>query len=260
MNRQQVVISIATLLLVLALYQLPRFVITNEGDQLELQSHELNISDNDQLTIKSLNNQLSNTDSEIYTNFADSLARIYLKYGIYDSALLLVDQILEKDRSLNALNKVSRLLYQSFIGVSDPEQAEQLADKLQPVLESLIQQEPDNTSHKNKLAMTLVTSANPMAGISLLREILASNPNDRETLINLGLLSIRSSQFDKGLDRFRKVLSNDPNDFEAMLYSGVCLLELDSVQNAEQYFIRIKESAEADPVLKAAADQYLERN
>ena len=51
----------------------------------------------------------------------------------------------------------------------------------------------------------------------------------------------------------------DQSDYEAMLYAAVCLIELDSIQRVNTLLNEIVASKEADPALKVAAQQYLDK-
>lgn len=68
---------------------------------------------------------------------------------------------------------------------------------------------------KIKLALTWVDSEDPMKGISLLREVITEEPENKSAILQLGLLSMRSGQFDKAEARFKKLLELDPANDEA---------------------------------------------
>jgi Flp pilus assembly protein TadD len=94
----------------------------------------------------------------------------------------------------------------------------------------------------------------------MLREVLDQNPDNREAIINLGLLSIRSGQFGRGVERFKDALRIDSTDHEAMLFLGVCYQELQQADSATYWFEKITVAEDADPAIQAAAVEYLEEN
>ena len=96
-----------------------------------------------------------------------------------------------------------------------------------------------------------------MSGIQVLREIISTNPNNREALINLGLLSIQSGQFDRAVGRFEKLIELDSTDFEAMLYLGVAYMETGRRLEAESVFTNVASSNDTDPAVRQAAENYL---
>ena len=57
MNRQQIILTVGALLVVILLYQLPRVVVENETT-VEVETHDFSISDTDQATFTALRQQL----------------------------------------------------------------------------------------------------------------------------------------------------------------------------------------------------------
>merc|ERR1712072_924427 len=130
-----------------------------------------------------------------------SLAKLSLKYQLIDSAASYARMILTLDGSREAVAKASMIYYQAFQATTDAEQSKGLALEAKAGFEALLVEDPQNNFLKNKLAMTLMTTDNPMSGVQILREVLASDPENREAILNLGLLAIRSRQFDRAEER-----------------------------------------------------------
>ncbi len=242
---------------VFLLYQLPRTAVKNEVES-SGESHSFNMSNEDAAAITSLKNFTKGEISENYINFADSLARYYLKYGFLDSAKNVTMKFLQKDSSLQTQKKAATLLYASYERASNIKEAAVYALEARKVLTLITQREVDNISAKTKLAMTLVITENPMSGIMLLREVLEKDPENREALLSLGLLSIQSGQYERGIERFEKLIALKEDDYEAMLYMGVCLLEINKSEESSELFTRIVAAEDADPALKSAAAEYLD--
>ena len=242
---------------VFLLYQLPRTAVKNEVES-SGESHSFNMSNEDAAAITSLKNFTKGEISENYINFADSLARYYLKYGFLDSAKNVTMKFLQRDSSLQAQKKAATLLYASYERASNMKEAAAYALEARKVLTLITQREADNISAKTKLAMTLVITENPMSGITLLKEVLEKDPKNREALLSLGLLSIQSGQYERGVKRFEKLIALKEDDYEAMLYMGVCLLEINKPKESSELFTRIVAAEDADPALKSAAAEYLE--
>ena len=257
MKRYLISLTIVGVLAIFFLYRLPRTVVKNEGDS-SIDSHSFNMTAPDALAITSLKDFIKGGISENYITFADSLARYYLKYGFLDSAKIVTMKILQRDSSLQTQKKAANLLYASYERASNIKEAEEYAQEARKVLSLITQRERDNLSAKTKLAMTLVTTENPMSGIMLLREVIEKDPENREALLSLGLLSIQSGQYERGIERFEKLLALKEDDYEAMLYMGVCLLEINKLKKSSELFTRIVAAENVDPALKSAAAQYLE--
>ena len=257
MNRQQIILSVGALLAVVLIYQLPRVVVENETT-VEVETHDFSISNEDETTFTSLRQQLKeSSDIKKSINFADSLAKLSLKDQLIDSAASYARLILSLDGSREAVAKASMIYYQAFQATTDAEQSKELASKARDGFEALLVEDPQNNFLKNKLAMTLMTTEAPMAGVQVLREVLASDPENREAILNLGLLAIRSRQFDRAEERFINLLELDSTDYEAQFYYGVSLSEGGKTEEAKAVFEKLVSTSDADPALKATASSLI---
>jgi Flp pilus assembly protein TadD len=165
--------------------------------------------------------------------------------------------VLTRDSSLNTLKKAGWIFYSVFERAQTSEQLQRKAVATRSILEKVVRLDPDDLSAKSKLAMTLVSTENPMVGIALLREVLASDSEFREAILDLGILSVQSGQFDRGIERFERLLVLNDNDQEARVYLGVCYMESGQSDLAEKMFAIVVENQSADPALVVAAQEYL---
>ena len=85
-------------------------------------------------------------------------------------------------------------------------------------------------------AIDFVNGSNPMQGIQMLREIVASDSMNLDAQFYLGLFSVKSGQLDKAADRFRKVIAIDSTYAQAYTELGAVLLQSDSVDAALAQF------------------------
>ncbi len=262
MKKPQILLSVFGIILIAGLYQLPRVVVENDAEAAveTVESHDFEVSASDAQAISSLKQLIATSEKEKSGNFADSLAKYFLKYGMFDSARQVTEVMLERDSSLNTKEKAVEILYRIFERAGSGEEASLQAVQLRPLIESLLEAKPDDLSLKNKLAMTLVTTEAPMSGIMVLREIVATDPTNREALINLGLLSIQSGQFDRAVGRFENLVALDSSDFESKLYLGISYLETGREDNAKQLFTEVANAESADPAVRQASREYLSRN
>ncbi len=258
MSKSQIVLVALALVVVIGLYQLPRVVVENE-QAISLETHDLSTSAEDEAIFSSLR-QLLNTSLEIKKsiNFADSLASLYLKYQMLDSASKYADLILNLDDSRLATYTGALIYYRAFQMSNSPVQSKVLAIKAEEQFRTLLVDDPENSVLKNKLAMTLMVTEAPMVGVQMLREVLEKDPTNRETILNLGLLAIRSRQYDKAIGRFEHLMSLDSNDYESLFYLGVSLVEYGDTLAGKRAFNRITNTADADAALKATASTYLQ--
>lgn len=259
MKKPQILLSVFGILLITGLLQLPRVVVENDAET-EVDTHDFAITADDARVISSLKELIDTSEKEKSSNFADSLAKYFLKYGLFDSATLVTEAMLKRDSSLSTKEKAVEIFYRIFERAGSGDEASLQAVKIRPMIESLLEAKPNDLSLKNKLAMTLVTTENPMSGIQVLREIVATDPENREALINLGLLSIQSGQFNRAVERFENLVSLDSLDFESKLYLGISYLETGRAEEARQLFTEVANAESVDPAVRQASREYLSRN
>ncbi len=96
----------------------------------------------------------------------------------------------------------------------------------------------DPDSLKLQQAVELVNGSNPMAGITMLREMVAEDSTNIDAHYYLGLFSVKSGQLDKAIDRFEKVLALSPNDIKYQIEVGYQFMVMDTVALALQCFER----------------------
>lgn len=256
MSKQQVFLTIAGLLLVVGIFQLPRVVVENDTGQALEQAHSTSIRSEDRALIQSLKLQISMlSDFEKSANFADSLAGLYLKYQMADSAAGVAEWILQLDTAEFFQTKAG-LIYSRVFQLGG-QGAKEAAEKAGVIFKRLLEKDPSNLMAKNKLAMSLTVSENPMSGILMLREILEANPENREAIFNLGLLAIQSGQFDKAEERFQKLIELSDQDHEAYFYLGIVQKELGKTEESVATLTKYLEFGKANPALKATAVEFL---
>lgn len=110
---------------------------------------------------------------------------------------------------------------------------------------------------KTGLGAGLVTgSANPMAGIALLREVVAVEPKNVEANKTLGTFSMQSQQYDKAIERFKTVIEIKP-DAESYFYLAAAYEKIGLKSDAISAYQKSKELA-ADPSLSQYIDRQIE--
>lgn len=260
MSKSQIAVVIGGLILTIALFQLPRVVVENEPLSEIKQDHSFEISLADQNAISSLNNRLfGNGFNENTVIFADSLARLYLRYQFPDSAVALTERLLERfPDSLIFAELAGSISYKAFQMSVDATEAQKHAERAASNFEKVLDANPTNLSVKSKLGMTKVVSENPMSGVMILREVLEVDPEFRDAIFNLGLLAIQSGQYDRAIDRFEKLLELNENDHEAKFYLGVSLSESGDPSRAATLMNELIGNEKVDAALKATASNYLQ--
>lgn len=258
MTKPQLILVLVATALVVILFQLPRSVVENEQvqDVVETESHTMEIPQEVENQINELRRLIQEEENiDKKANFAHSLARRYLDYGVVDSAARYAEAIQQWDTRPSEL--VADIYFTAYERSSGPEQAKEYAAKAREVLREMLDKDPTNYVVKNRLAMTMVVSENPMAGITMLREILEEDATNRQAILNLGLLAIQSGQFERARERFENLVSIDAGDHEAKLYLAVSLMEINQQSQARLLLEEILATQDSIPAIKMMANDYL---
>lgn len=275
MLKSRIILLVIAIILVAVFFSLPKIVVDNENESIEKgaestaenssasevdsssantmmsESHSVNIPDEVKKDIERLRNSYSLAESqENSVIFADSLANVFRSLNRLDSAAKYV-ALSQEDNEL-----IGNAYYEAFSFAADAEKANRLAIKTREYLQKVLDDDPANNSAKIKLAMTYVSSENPMKGISMLLEVVEENPNNEEALFNLGILSIQSGQYQKAIGRFEKLLSQHPDNIQAQFYLALSLMNSGSKAKAKKLFTEIKDKSN-DEQLLAAVESYL---
>jgi tetratricopeptide (TPR) repeat protein len=273
MQKHRIALILISLVLIIVLYFLPRVVIDNEQDQdignssnqevkdqegvdtdiLDLHSTE--ITDQDNAKINTLMAKMNNEGSDLLI-LADSLSRIYLAYNQFDSAAKYFEIIAEINPGPKEFEKAGNAYYDALGFAMEKEAANTYSEKARYYYELLLKNDPSRLDIKNKLAMTYISSANPMQGITLLREILEADPENENGLFNMGILVIQSGQYERASERYKNLVSLYPQNLQGQFYLGLCYFELGKRDNARRQFELVK-SMEDDPAVLATIDGYL---
>ena len=270
MSKQQIVLTAVGVVLIVVLFSLPKVVVDNDGDLADVEStapnqesasedmpgaHSMELSDSDQQKIQYFKDQLKNQNKT--SIFADSLASAYLLYQELDSVAKYADLLVASGPSLENKLRAGTLYYEAFGLAVDNTAAKMLGDKVRELLGEVVESDPDNLGAKAKIAMTYISSSNPMKGIMMLREILEKDPENKEALYNMGILSVQSGQYDRAVERFESLLTVDPENIQAMFDLGVSYKELGKNDEAKKWLTKAKELGN-DPAVNAAVDSYLQ--
>ncbi len=276
MLRKKLLVGGIALAVVALLWFLPRVVVDNEGRDNNLEArqdsapvaeaelsagapHLPEISEDSQAEITRLRENYRNyQNTEKSTTFADSLISAYARNRWYDSAAYYADQLAqaepEEQRQENALD----MYYEAFTLALDENKARALGEKVRYYGEAVLAQRPADLDAKTKMAMTFLTTTEPMKGILMLREVVKEAPDNELAQYNLGLLSIQSQQYDKAVDRFKTVVQLNPEHLQAQFFLGVSYFESGDTEAARKQFERVK-TLSNDPEVLANADEYLNK-
>lgn len=119
--------------------------------------------------------------------------------------------------------------------------------------------EPGNTDARIMLASCYVEgTADPMQGISMLREVEKTDSNNVKLQLAFAFFSVKSGQLDRAIHRFNKALRADSNYIEAYLHLADAYEQqgntVKTIEMLEQYGKRT-----GDPTAKAEINKYIEQ-
>ncbi len=276
MLRKKLLVGGISLVVVVLLWFLPRVVVDNEGrdNNLEARQESASVSETDmsagaphlpeisedaQSKITRLRENYRNyQNTEKSTTFADSLVSAYARNLWFDSAAYYADQLAQTEPGGERQQKALDLYYEAFTLALDENKARALGEKVRYYGDAVLAQRPADLEAKTKMAMTFLTTTEPMKGILMLREVVEEAPDNELAQYNLGLLSIQSQQYDKAVDRFEKVVRLNPEHLQAQFFLGVSYFESDAKEKAREQFKRVKTLSD-DPEVRANADEYLNK-
>jgi tetratricopeptide (TPR) repeat protein len=265
MLRTRLILIVASALLVWLLFKLPKVVVDNDTNAVSDSSAVAASNTNShEMASPDLKSKISNikakyqavTEKEKNAIFADSLADLYKEAGLFDSAAWFAEDAATFFNTTESWVKAGDLYYQGFTFAMDESKQTALAAKAQSLYSKILTNEPTNLTVKTKLAMTYISSPNPMKGIVMLREVLAEDPQNKEAIFNLGMLSIQSGQYDKAVERFEELVKLDSTHLQGQLLLGVALLNDGKKVRAREQFERVKRM-DNDPAVQAEVDSYL---
>jgi len=219
-------------------------------------SHAAVLSSPDLALVRQWQKALPAATKEQKIILVDSLANLFTARGKFDSALVYREQTLAVSKSAPRLLAAGEAAYMAYAVASNPDLQKAYAAKAQQYLTSLLAIEPNQLQAKIHLALTYVGGSTPMQGITLLREVVAKDPDNQEALYQLGILSLQSGQYAKAAARFNQILAKHPDDTKTRFYLALAYKELGDAAKARQE-LEFVQAHETDPAVQATVRDYL---
>ena len=185
---------------------------------------------------------------------ATTLARRYNAVERFDSAGFYLEQVAQAKPSAQNWQQAADAYFQAFSFASSDERVKLLGGKARELYAKVLKEQPGNLDAKTNLGMAYMASANPVQGISLLREVLDADPRNEKALYNMGILAVQSNQFDKAVTRFQDLVKVNPKNVNGQFYLGVTLARTGAKEEAKKAFLTAK-SLSNDPALAASVDE-----
>ncbi|GIV39813.1 MAG: hypothetical protein KatS3mg033_1613 [Thermonema sp.] len=267
MNKSQIIVSIGGVVLMGGLYALPRQVVkkpavpANEAapEQEAAPAHQephanMQLSEASLAQIKRLRDAWQQAAPKAKPMWADSLAMAFYQAGRFDSAAYYMAWKAERSQSIEDKLRAADAYYEAFRFAMDAERANRFGEQARALYREVLQQDSSLLDAKAKMAMTYITTSEPMRGIQMLLSILQTNPDHELALYNLGLLSMQRGAYDKAVHRFEHLLEVNPQHAEAYLLLAESYLNLGKTAEAKAALQRALEQLK-DPAAKAQIEQ-----
>ncbi|HSI78880.1 MAG TPA: tetratricopeptide repeat protein [Lunatimonas sp.] len=271
MKKTQIIFLTFGIILIAVLYTLPTIVVDNDSDGVIMEENDLgnslsfdeqhssSLSPEAQAMIERLKGEMDlEENKEKLAIFADSTAAIYAEKGKLDSAAYFYGLVADNLPSEEKWEVAGNAYYEAFGFSMDEGKTQNLASKTRLYLNKVLEKNPERLDLKTKVAMTYVSSANPMQGITMLREILEQDPTNESALFNMGVLSMQSGQYKRAVERFEELVSHYPSNIEGQFYLGVSYFESNQKNKAKKQFENLKPLT-TDPQIQTGIENYLER-
>lgn len=271
MKRSQIIFVVAGILVSYLLYSLPKVVVDNEdkgltedgsslgSDSSEEIDHGNSLSSSDLEVIEGLMTEMKGEGgTENFVILADSIAKVYQSGGKLDSAAYYFGLIAEKAPDLENWENAGNAYYEAFGFSMEEIKTKRLGDKVRFYLGKVLEADAERLDLKTKIAMTYVSSANPMQGITMLRAVLEEDPENEEALFNMGILSMQSGQYKRAVERFEKLVEHHPENIQGQFYLGVSLFESNQKKQAKTQLEKLRKQT-TDPQILSGIENYLDR-
>ena len=274
MKKSQLILIVLAICTVAGLFALPKVVVDNEAGTTSVEDsnvpetsgadvagmHENELSSENRSEADELRTTLASAKSPSEKSAAArSLAAIYQKEGMFDSAAYVLDDAVQLNSTdLDLIEEVGKAYYEAYSFALDKAKVENLAEKTRTYLNQVLEKDPSRLDLKTKVAMTYVSSANPMQGITLLREILAEDPQNEDGLFNMGILSMQSGQYKRAAERFEELVKYHPSNLQGQFYLAVSYFESKEKNKAKAQIEEVKKMSQ-DPMILESVQTYLDK-
>ena len=265
MLKTRLILIAGCVLVIFLLFQLPKSVVENQGEMADQASDTLSshiekfapVPDDVRKEIARFRGLLAaGGRNEKNAIFADSLANLYRAASQFDSAGWYAEEASAFFNDPEHWRKVADNYYQAYAMAVDAGRQADFAVKAQAYYEKVLKVDPGDLDAKTNLAMTYVTSTNPMQGITMLREVLSVNPKHEPALFSMAVLSIQSRQYERAVERLEQLIEVNPDHLQGHLLLGVALMNTGDKEGARHQFEKVKQMDD-DPAVQSTADSYL---
>jgi tetratricopeptide (TPR) repeat protein len=193
------------------------------------------------------------------TKAYDSIASFWDGLKRPDLAAWFVELAAKKENSPDAWKKAGNRYYYAVQFTADKTEAPVLYQSAIRCFGKAVEIDPRDTDARIMMASCYVEgSADPMKGITMLREIEKTDSNNVKLNMSLAFFSVKSGQLDKAITRFNKVLKADSTFIEAYLHLADVY---EQKQDTDNTILMLQKYAAKTPeaTAKAEINKYIEQ-
>jgi predicted Zn-dependent protease len=190
---------------------------------------------------------------------SDSIAAFWDQLKRPDLASVYVEQKAQQSGKAEDWFKAGNRYYYSVQFTQDKTEVPVLYQSAIRCFSNGLKTDPKNTDARIMLASCYVEgTAEPMEGISLLKEIEKTDSNNVKLQLSFAFFSVKSGQVDKAIARFNKVLQVDSNYIEAYLHLADAYEQqgntAKTIEALEKY-----SSKTTDPTARVEINKYIQQ-
>ncbi len=170
------------------------------------------------------------------------------------SALYLEEVAQGEESLINWVNAGDRFL-KAFDNTKDSVAKPIMLQKANHAFGAAIAIDSADLNAKTGMGITMVNGMGaPMAGITMLLDVVKKDPKNFKANMNLGTFAMKSGQFDKAITRFEGVVKNIKATPDAYFYLATAYENLGKKQEAIDAYLQSKKLA-ANPTLSSFIDK-----
>ena len=271
-NTKQIIVIAGVVLLMVVLFLQPVKSLINEDESVQ----ETESTSTDQFSLESVSEiAKQGLSANLAKGIADleaevkaapeaekpalykKLAQQWLDVNKSMPAAYIYEEIAQNESNFENWLKAGDVYTDSYQHLTDTVMAPLLTERAKNAYEQALKFDESNINARTGLGTALVNGPAPMAGITMLLDVVKEAPNDLKANYNLGLFSMRSRQFDKAVDRFNTVIKQTPNNAEVWFYLATSYENIGLKRDAVSAFQKSKELA-ADPSLTQFIDRKID--
>lgn len=269
--RQQWIVAIASIIVLVALYIFGRTKPYPKGDTITPGGTASSVNTTDKILAEA-KKQLSPDQLARITALENSISRgdvktqkieLYAQLANFWRDSMKLDPpylwYLGEKAKLENTEKNLNFAAQSYLEevktVADPATRSWMADQAQGLFSKVLELDPSNDSAKVGWGSTFFFGASgassPMEGIMKIREVAEKDSTNMYAQFMLGYGAMMTGQFDRAIERFSKVTRNEPGNMEAIFLLAETYERSGDKVNAVKWYEEGKKRVDNPEIVKA---------